>query len=99
MLIAVGTVPEPPFASNVMVAGARAGILIEALQLEVVDSPPPFKTVLIVLVCAVDALLNVYVTDLIALVSTPTRDAEDIDPDTVVCPVPLIVQVKLLPDL
>ena len=84
MLIAVGTVPEPPFALNVMVAGARAGTLIDALQLEVVDSPPPFKTVLIVLVCAVDALLNVYVTDLIAFVSTPTRLALDKEPDTVV---------------
>ena len=84
MLIAVGTVPKPPFALNVMVAGARAGIFIDALQLEVVDLPPPFNTVLIVLVCAVDALLNVYVADLIAFVSTPTRLALDIEPDTVV---------------
>ena len=84
MLIALGTVPEPPFALNVMVAGARAGILIDALQLEVVDSPYPFKTVLIVLVCLVDALFHVYVTDLIAFVSTPTYFLFDIEPDTVV---------------
>ena len=99
MLIALGTVPEPPFALNVIVAGARAGILIDALQLEVVDSPPPFNTVLIATVWSIDALFHVYVTDLIAFVSTPNRDAEDIEPDTVVCPVPLMVQVKLLPVL
>ena len=83
MLIALGTVPEPPFALNVIVTGSRAGISIDVLHFEVVDSPPPFNTVLIATVWSIDALLYVYTTDLIAFVSTPTRFLLDIEPDTV----------------
>ena len=58
-------------------------LFINSLRLEAVDSPPPFNTVLIAMVCAVNALYPVSVADLIAFVSTPPRVLLHIAPDTV----------------
>ena len=78
MLIALGTVPEPPLALNVMVAGARAGIdtVADAVTVAPVQEPFDDRTPpLIVAVVAVAPLLNVFVlalTQVTVLVSPNT---------------------------
>ena len=64
MLIAVGTVPEPSLASNVIVAGARAGIVTvaDAVTAAPVQEPfDDFTAPFIVVVVDVAPLLKVFV--------------------------------------
>ena len=89
MLIAVGTVPEPSLASNVIVAGTRAGIVTVADAVTVTPVQEPFDDrtpPLIVAVVAVAPLLNVFVLALTQVTVLPLPNTVLHEPVYVVPP-------------